>query len=412
MLAAADADVIRVEWIGKLDFVRLGPPAVYREGERHAPLVYGAGGDLDAMPSLNRNGNFNNINPGKRGISLNLSSARGKELLRALVKVSDAVLENFSPTAMDRMGLSYASLLELRPDLIYVQASGLGKVGTRSNYLSYGPTAQAISGLTHQSGFADREPAGWGFSYMDHAAAYLVALATVRALHQRARHGRSVYVDMAQAGSAVFLTGTAALDHSANGRESARTGNASPFRPAAPHGVYPCAGLDRWIAIAVYDDAEWQSLVEAIGRPAWTADERWATVAGRVEHADALDEHLAMWTRGVGAYDAMATLRAAGVRAGVCQTGEDKVEHDEQLRDRGFYVELDHSEMGRWPVEDLPFTMSATPVRAGRPTDRGAPCYGEDTEEVLRELLGLSAAEIAALEEEGVIGDGGVRVGG
>jgi crotonobetainyl-CoA:carnitine CoA-transferase CaiB-like acyl-CoA transferase len=412
MLAAAHADVIRVEWIGKLDFVRLGPPAVYREGERHAPLVYGAGGDLNAMPSLNRNGNFNNINPGKRGISLNLSTARGRELLRELVKVSDAVLENFSPTAMDRMGLSYTSLLELRPDLIYIQASGLGKVGARSHYLSYGPTAQAISGLTHQSGFADREPAGWGFSYMDHAAAYLVALATVRALHQRARHGRSVYVDMAQAGSAVFLTGTAALDHAANGRESSRAGNASPYRPAAPHAIYPCAGLDRWIAISVFGDAEWEGLVAAMGHPGWAAEPRWATVDGRLDHVGELDEHVAAWTRTVSAYDAMATLQAAGVRAGVCQTGEDKFEHDAQLRERGFYVELEHSEMGRWPVEDLPFTMSATPVRAGRPTDRGAPCYGEDTDEVLRDVLGLSPDAVAELEQQGVIGDGGIGIGG
>lgn len=404
MLAAVDAEVIRVEWVDKLDFVRLGPPAVYREGERHGPLVYGAGGAADTMPSLNRNGNFNNINPGKKGISLNLSAERGKEIFRQLVAESDAVLENFSPTAMERMGLPYADLREIKPDLIYVQASGLGRVGSRSGYLSYGPTAQAISGLTFQSGLADREPAGWGFSYMDHAAAYLVALATVRALIQRERTGEGVYVDMAQSASALFLTGTSVLDHSANGRESERVGNASPYRPASPHGVFPCAGIDRWLAIAVFSDSEWQRLVGAIGAPDWARAEDLATIAGRLAAPDEIERGLAAWTREQDAYEAMATLQAAGVRAGVCQTAEDRVERDVQLRDRGYFVELDHSEIGPWPIENVPFKMSGTPAKVGMGTGRASPCYGEHTAEVLRELLGLSTAEIGELEAEGVIG--------
>jgi crotonobetainyl-CoA:carnitine CoA-transferase CaiB-like acyl-CoA transferase len=410
MLAAAGAEVIRVEWVDKLDFVRLGPPAVYREGERHAPMVYGAGGDASSMPSLNRNGNFNNINPGKRGIALNLASDRGKELFCDLVAHSDAVLENFSPTAMTRMGLPFERLLEYKPDLIYVQASGLGRVGSRSRYLSYGPTAQAISGLTFQSGLPDREPAGWGFSYMDHAAAYLVALATVRALHQRRRTGASVYVDLAQAGSALFLTGTSALEHSANGRQSSRSGNTSPYRAAAPHGVYPCSGVDRWLAIAVFDEAEWERLRDAIGSPGWAAEPRFASIADRLENVTELDRLLGEWTRTQDAYEAMALLQAAGVRAGVCQTAADKIDRDAQLRERDYYVELDQSEMGRWPVENLPLKMSRTPIRVGRPTDRAAPCYGEDTAEVLGELLGLSPVDVEELEAEGVVSNGSAGV--
>jgi crotonobetainyl-CoA:carnitine CoA-transferase CaiB-like acyl-CoA transferase len=409
LLAAVDAEVIRVEWVGKLDFVRLGPPAVYREGEPHAPLVYGAGGAAETMPSLNRNGSFNNINAGKRGISLNLASDRGKEVFRELVKQSDAVLENFSPTAMERMGLPYSELRKLKPDLIYVQASGLGRIGSRARYLSYGPTAQAISGLTYMSGLEDREPAGWGFSYMDHAAAYVVALATVRALHQRARTGEGVYVDMAQAASALFLSGTAALDSSANGRESTRTGNGSPYRAAAPHDVYPCAGSDRWIAISVFSDAEWARLVEAIGSPAWATAEELRAMPGRVAQREELDRRLTEWTRSHDAHEAMHLLQQAGVRAGVCQTNEDKVDCDAQLRERGYFVELDHSEIGRWPVENVPFRMTVTPARVGMNTNRASPCYGEDTAAVLGELLGMSQAQIDALEDEGVIGDGKPR---
>ena len=116
------------------------------------------------------------------------------------------------------------------------------------------------------------------------------------------------------------------------------------------------------------------------------------------------------WTRALDAYEAMRLLQEAGVRAGVCQTAADKVERDVQLKQRDYYVELDHSEMGRWPVENLPLQMSRTPIRAGRPTERAAPCYGEDTDEVLGELLGLSAAEIRALEEQGVVGNGSAGV--
>jgi crotonobetainyl-CoA:carnitine CoA-transferase CaiB-like acyl-CoA transferase len=409
LLAAVDAEVIRCEWIGKLDFVRLGPPAVYREGETHGPLVYGAGGAADTMPSLNRNGSFNNINAGKRGISLNLATERGKEIFRELVKHSDAVLENFSPTAMERMGLPYESLREIKPDLIYIQASGLGRIGSRSRYLSYGPTAQAISGLTYMSGLGDREPAGWGFSYMDHAAAYVVALATVRALHQRARTGKGVYVDMAQAASALFLSGTSVLDASANGRESERTGNASPYRAAAPHDVYPCAGTDRWIAIAVFSDGEWARLVEAIGSPDWATAEGLRTLEGRIENRESLDSKLAEWTVRYDACETMALLQRAGVRAGVCQTNEDKVDNDRQLRDRDYYVTLDHSEIGPWPVENVPFQMSETTARVGINTHRASPCYGEDTAAVLKELLGMTQADVDALEAQGVIGDGKPR---
>jgi crotonobetainyl-CoA:carnitine CoA-transferase CaiB-like acyl-CoA transferase len=246
---------------------------------------------------------------------------------------------------------------------------------------------------------------------MDHAAAYLVALATVRALHRRERTGEGAYVDMAQAGSALFLTGTAALDHSANGRESVRVGNGSPHRPACPHGAYPCAGSDRWIAIAVFSDDEWERLAHAMGAPGWTRAEHLRTLDGRLDAHEQVDAGLAEWTRSQDAYEAMELLQAAGVRAGVCQTGRDRAERDVQLQARDYYVQLPHSEIGPWPVENVPFRMTETPCQVGMSTGRASPCYGEDTADVLHELLGLSLSEISALEDEGVIGDGKSRSG-
>ena len=222
VLAAMGAEVIRCEWVGKLDFLLLGPPQVPLPGQGDvAGFTIGAQ-DPATAPSLNRNGNFNDINAGKYGCSLNLAHPRGKELFKRLVAVSDVVMENYSAHAMDEMGLGYEVLREVRPDLIYVQASGLGKVGPYSQWVSYGPTAQAISGLTALSGFPDREPAGWGFSYLDHNGGYFVALATAMALLHRKRTGEGTYLDLAQASTGFLLSGTSVLDFSATGRRSER----------------------------------------------------------------------------------------------------------------------------------------------------------------------------------------------
>ncbi len=403
VLAAMGAEVIRCEWIGKLDFLRLGPPQVPLPGEEEeAGFTIGAQNPMTAG-SLNRNGNFNDINAGKYGCSLNLADPRGKELFKRLVAVSDVVMENYSAHAMDRMGLGYEVLRELRPDLIYVQASGWGKTGPYAEWLSYGPTAQAMSGLTAMSGLPDREPAGWGFSYLDHNGGYFVALATAMALLHRQRTGRGAYLDLAQVSMGFFLSGTSVLDFSATGRRGQRVGNRSPHRPAAPHGAFPTEGVDRWVAIAVFTDEQWRGLVAAMGEPEWATAPQLDTLDGRLAQQDELERKLAEWTAGQERYRLMELLQAHGVPAGVCQTGEDRVEHDPQLRTTDYLVELEQSEIGRWRVQNVPFRMSATPSRVGQPPDRGAPNYGEDNDYVYRELLGLSAEEQADLREAGVI---------
>ena len=264
-LAALGAEVIRVEWIGRLDFMRLGPPSVTLPGEEASGVTTLGGGTPDMVKSVNRNGVFNDFNAGKRGISLNLSRPEGKEILLRLVAMSDVLIESYSSSAMENMGLGLEVLRQANPDLVYIQASGFGAIGDKRDYVTFGPTAQAVTGLTHQSGLPDREPSGWGFSYMDHTGGYYVALATLMALLQRKRTGRPVYMDLAQAQAGLFITGTSVLDHSANGTETVRTGNRSPFRAAVPHGVYPAAGVDRWVAVAVRTDDEWSGLVRATG---------------------------------------------------------------------------------------------------------------------------------------------------
>jgi crotonobetainyl-CoA:carnitine CoA-transferase CaiB-like acyl-CoA transferase len=311
-------------------------------------------------------------------------------------------MESYSATAMEEMGVGFDVLRQVNPNLIYVQASGWGKEGPYASYLTYGPTAQAITGLTGQSGLPDREPAGWGFSYMDHSGAYYVGLATLLALYRKKRTGKGAYIDMAQAGSGLLLTGTAVLDYSANGRHYQRTGNRSPYVPAAPHGAYRCAGEDRWIAIACFDESQWNGLLRAVG-PGELHGERFATLTGRLARQDDLDAALARWTRQMDAYQAMDLLQRNGVPAGVCQTAEDRVERDPQLEARNWLVGLPHSEIGTWPVQGLPFRYRTATARVGEPLGRAAPCYGEDNASVYRELLQLGDEELAALRAENVI---------
>lgn len=402
-LAAMGAEVIRVEWIDRLDFMRLGPPLVTLPGETDAggaPTL--GGGTPDMVASVNRNGVFNDFNAGKRGISLNLREDEGRQLLLRLVAQCDVLLESYSAGAMAQMGLGLDVLRSANPDLIYVQASGFGASGEKSGYVTFGPTAQAVTGLTHLSGLPDREPAGWGFSYMDHTGGYYVALATLMALLQRRRAGRAAYVDLAQAQAGLFITGTSVLDHVVNGRETARTGNASPWRTAAPHGVYPARGVDRWVAIAVHTDEQWRGLLDATKAPA-LHDASFSTFASRCEHASRLDAALAEWTSSRDPFEIMRILQRHRVPAGVCQTNADRVERDPQLAARGFLRDLPHSEIGTWPVQEVPFRFSSSDVAAGAPLDRGAPCYGEDNEYVYGQLLGLSSEELERLAADRII---------
>jgi crotonobetainyl-CoA:carnitine CoA-transferase CaiB-like acyl-CoA transferase len=245
-------------------------------------------------------------------------------------------------------------------------------------------------------------PAGWGYSYLDWMGAYSFALAMLSALFHRQRTGEGQWIDASQTEVGLFINGTAILDWSANDRIYTRTGNASPHKAAAPHGVYPCAGEDRWLAIACFDEVEWRALAQVAQRPGWLDDRRFATLPARLAHQSALDQALAEWTRTQEPYAAMAALQRAGVPAGVCQTAEDRCDHDPQLQALEWLTEVTGSKIGRWPVAEVPVKLSESPAYIGGRIDRGAPCYGEDNEYVLGQLLGMSQAEIAQLAADGV----------
>ena len=176
------------------------------------------------------------------------------------------------PGVLDSWGLGYEALRAIKPDIIYVQQSGMGAQGTYGRFRTVGPIANAFAGLSEMSGLPEPAmPAGWGYSYLDWMGAYSFALAMLSALFHRARTGEGQWIDASQSEVGLFISGTTLLDWSANGRIWSRYGNRSPYKPAAPHGVYPCLGEDRWLAIACFTEAEWRALTEVAGHPEWAA---------------------------------------------------------------------------------------------------------------------------------------------
>jgi crotonobetainyl-CoA:carnitine CoA-transferase CaiB-like acyl-CoA transferase len=360
------------------------------------------------MRSFNRGGTFYKYNTGgKKSITVNARHPDGLALLKRLVAVSDVVTESFAAGTMARWGLAYEELRRCRPDVIYVSMCGFGHEGPDSHYVTMGPTAQALTGLTFLVGLPDRPPAGWSFSYLDHVGGYLGALAVVQALHHRRTTGAGQHVDVSQLEPATALNGALLLDFLVNQRPARRPGfppgNRRLHPPAAPQGAYRAAGDDRWIVISCRTEQHWQGLVQALGRPRWAQQERFATAPRRLEHRDELDAQLEGWTQQHDRYDAMELLQAHGVPAGAVQDAADRVERDPQLAARGHFTRLRSREVGELPLEGLPLRMSATPPHTGGSIHRGPPDLGEDTDTVLRELLDLDDSQLARLHAEKVL---------
>ena len=313
-LAAMGAESFKVEWKDNPDTRLAAMAPVGGRAARDA-----ATGPLPGVKDSNMGGQFNNKNAGKRGISLNIRHPKGLQIAKDLVRICDVVAEGFSPGVLQRLGLGYDVMKSIRPDIIYIQQSGMGAHGLYGRMRTVGPVAAAFAGQGDMSGLPDPAmPVGWGYSYLDWMGAYGYALALLGALYYRDRTGQGQWIDASQCESGLFLTGTTILDWSANERVWGRYGNRSPYKPAAPHGAYRCAGKDRWIAIACFTDAEWRALAGVAGQAAWLRGpplrDAWRT---RLAHQDALDAAVRAWTMTQEPYEsdgAPATRRRAGRR--------------------------------------------------------------------------------------------------
>jgi benzylsuccinate CoA-transferase BbsF subunit len=379
-LAHYGAEVIRVESQVRLDGLRFTQPM-----------------PKDRPPGINLSGYFNNFNAGKLSITINLNSEKGRELALRLIAVSDIVAENYTPGTFEKWGLSYERILQVRPDIIMVREPMQGASGPHRDFAGFGAVITPLAGISHLSGFPYRPPVGLGTNYTDYVVNPGHALiATLAALHYRNRTGKGQLIEVAQLESSVNVIGVALLDYTANRRVQERQGNRLPY--AAPHGVYRCQGDDRWVAIAVFDDEQWQRFCQAVDEE-WVRDARFATLLGRKEHEDELDRLIEAWTARQEAEAVMEALQAAGVPAGVVQSAADLLDRDPHLHERGYYHYLEHPEAGRTAYDGPGFRLSRTPGGPRSP----APLLGQHTEQVCKRVLGLSDEEIAVLVMEGVL---------
>jgi crotonobetainyl-CoA:carnitine CoA-transferase CaiB-like acyl-CoA transferase len=375
------ATVVRIESRQRPDFIRL---------LRYTP---GVEGGLDASHM------FAMVNCNKLGVALDMSHPKGPEIARRLVEWADVVAENFSPKAMTKWGLDYESLERLKPGLVMISTCLNGQTGPERDYPGFGGQGSALSGFNHLTGWPDKEPLGPYGTITDSLSPRFVALLVSSALIRRQRTGEGQYIDLSQVEGGIVCLSENMATYSATGEVLGRLGNRS--RHAAPHGAFRCAAQgdddDRWVAIAVQGDDEWQRLRGALGDPAWAAEARFATAAGRLAHVDDVERLVEGWTRGRAAENVAATLQAAGIDAGVVQNFED-LSRDPQLAARRHFRPVHHRVVGDHLCEMMGLRFSETPGDIRTP----APCLGEHTQQVMREMLGMSAAEYAELEAQGV----------
>ncbi len=349
----------------------------------------------DGIPGVNRGAIFNPYNTGKLSVALNLAHPKGVEVAKRFVARADIVAENMAGGTMKRMGLGYEELKKVKPDIIMLSSSVQGQTGPRSVLPGFGIHLAALAGLRYITGWPDREPADLEV-YTDFIISHFAIPTILAALLYRRRTGKGQYIDMSQYESALHFMAPLILDNVVNNRVAKREGNRYPY--AAPHGAYRCRGEDRWCAIAVFTDEEWNSFCKVIGNPAWTKSPKFVTLLARKENEEELDRLVETWTVSQSAEEVMGLMQTAGVAAGVILTTEDLIEHDPQLKHRHFHWKLAHPEMGDYIAPGPSFVLSKSPSELRR-----APLLGEHNEYALKEILGMSDDEIAELVIEGVI---------
>lgn len=377
-MADYGAEVIKIETRTHPDFPRtMGPYA---------------GGIKDP----DRSAYFTNRNSSKLSLTLNLKKPEAVAIIKKLAPSCDIVMNNFRAGVLDRLGVGYSTLVQLRPDLIYVAMPLQGAGGPQGTYSGVGHTLNVLSGIYGVTGYEDGTLVGPGTNYPDHSVNPGHALVAVMgALIYRRRTGKGQYIEVAQLESTMNLVGPSVVGYSLTGRNPGPIGNESA--DFFPYGLFPCAN-GVWLAVSVRTDEQWAALCRVAGGEAFAGDGAFATNAGRLAGKARLKESISAWTGAQDAFDLMKRLQESGVPAGVVQDARDLVERDEQIAARENFVTVEHPVMGPVVYNGAPSRLSRTPARIV-----SAPLLGEHTDYVLKEMLAMSDEEIAALRETGAL---------
>ena len=342
---------------------------------------------------------FNSVNTDKLGITLDLSNPKGVEVFKRLVKISDVVMENFTPRVMKNFGLDYPVLQEINPEIIMISMPAHGSTGPWKDKPGFAYPIEQMSGIPQLTGDPDGPPRMTETSPSDPAAGINGAMAILSALLYRQRTGKGQYIDLSQIEALTGCVGDAVVEYTMNKKIRPRYGNHHPFW--APQGYYRCKGDDKWVGITVKSDAEWAAFCKAIDRASWANDERFADSMSRSQNQDDLDKLIEEWTIENDKYEVMNILQKAGVAAAPVMDGVDHL-NDPHLKARGTFQKVDREVSGTHPiiVPTSPMRFSKCPISIRRP----APILGEHNEYVFGELLGMSQQEIQALYDEKITG--------
>jgi benzylsuccinate CoA-transferase BbsF subunit len=351
----------------------------------------------DGIPEPERSYYFAYSQIGKRyNITLNMNHPQGIELAKRLVGWADVVADSYATGTIEKWGLDYDNLKKIKPDIIMFRTCMHGHTGPLAKQHGQGFILTALSGVDSLLSWPDRAPAGAFGALTDFIAPQFNTICLIAALDYRRRTGKGQYIDQSQHEASMQLITPLILDYTANQRDFKANGNRLAY--AAPHSIYRCQGDDRWCAIAVFTDDEWESFCRVIGNPALAEDPRFATLLSRKQNEDELDRLVEAWTVKRPAEEVMSLMQASGVAAGVVADAKDQAENP-QLKHYQFFEEREHPVVGKIPFyHGPPFRLSETPHETGRAT-----LIGEHNDYVYTELLGFSDEEFAQLIADGVI---------
>jgi crotonobetainyl-CoA:carnitine CoA-transferase CaiB-like acyl-CoA transferase len=382
---------------GALQLAHLGAEVIHVEshtrpdGARLVPIH-----PTGVTPSLNTVGYFNQWNQGTKSIALDLSKPEAIAIAKRLATTCDVVIQNFATGVMERLGLGYEELKKAKPDLIMASISGYGQTGPHRQYMGYGPAMGPLSGLASLTGYVDGPPQEVGMAYGDPNGGINAAIAICAALVARKRTGQGQHIDVSLWESMAVLMAEGWMDYAMNGTQPARMGNRDLMM--SPHNCFRCAGEDEWVSIACGTETEWRALCRVMGQEQLTTAERFRTVTARKANEDDLERIVTAWTTAQNKWEATRALQAVGVAAYPTMSSKDLLE-DPQLNERGFFVRLPHPEVGVRAHAGMPWLLAHAPNGVRAP----APLLGQDTEWVMRDLLGYSDADIARLKSDQVL---------
>lgn len=379
LLADMGAEVIKVETAKRLDGIRLGRPIIGDDI---------AGGDEGKWPNLQPA--FHAINRNKLGITIDIKHPRGVALMKQLVKITDVVLDNFSPGVLERAGLGHESMKKIKRDIITICMTGVGEYGPLRDVVTYAASTMALSGLSSLIGYEGQRVLGMtAIPFGDGNASIHAVVSILAALYYRKQTGKGQHIDLSETEAAIGLLGEAVMEYEMNGRVLGPQGNSHPTM--APHGNYPCKGKG-WISIGIKTQEEWKNFCRVVGDAALGKEERFADGYGRLKHREELDELVAKWTVNYTSNEIMDMLQKVGVAAFPVMNIEEQYV-DPHFRSRETIAEYVHPLVGIELLQGVGWKLSETPGAIYRP----APSLGEHNTYVFGDLLGLSEGEIEEL---------------